>query len=238
MHWNDIIENFDFLMSGLLITLQVAGISIAGSLIIGMILGVLRYSRIFPLNIFAAVYIESVRSVPLILFIVFIHFGFLPFLLDRFGFLMLVLNKPVLFFQSACIALIIFTSAYVAEIIRGGLKSIEKGHIDAAKGLGLNYFQRLFYVILPLAISRMTPALVSQFITLIKDTSLASTIGLMEFTRTGEIIYERTYHELEILIFIAIIYFTICYSLSVLSRKLESSRYLVISNAEPIQELF
>jgi len=212
MFWSDIFYNFDFLMKGLLITLELASVSIIGSLIIGVILGVFRYSRLFPLNIIATAFIELIRSIPLILFIVFVHFGLLP----------AILGSPASFFQSSCIALTIFTSAYVAEIIRGGLKSIEMGNIDAAKSLGLNYFQRLAYIILPLAITRMMPALVSQFISLIKDTSLASTIGLIELTRSGEIIYERTYHELEILLFIAFIYFIICYSLSFLSRNLES----------------
>ena len=130
------------------------------------------------------------------------------------------------FFQSACLALIVFTSAYVAEIVRGGLKSIEIGHIDAAKSLGLNYFQRLIYVILPLAISRMMPALVSQFISLIKDTSLASAIGLIELTRSGEIIYERTYHQFEILLFIGFIYFIICFTMSTISRNMESKPFV------------
>ncbi|EKE02812.1 MAG: Polar amino acid ABC transporter, inner membrane subunit [uncultured bacterium] len=217
MHWNDILDNFDFLMNGLVVTLQVAGISISGSLILGIILGVIRYSKIFPLNIISVIYIETIRSTPLILFIVFIHFGLLP----------VIFGESTSVFQSTYIALIIFTSAYVAEITRGGLKSIESGYIEASKSLGLTYFQRLFYVILPLAITRMTPALVSQFISLIKDTSLASAIGLIELTRSGEIIYERTYHEFEILIFIALTYFAICFGLSTLSKKLETKPYSI-----------
>lgn len=216
MHWFDIIENFDYLMMGLGVTIKLAFISISGSLIFGTVLGVLRHVKIAIISQLAAAFIELTRSIPLILFIVFIHFGLLPYFL----------GTSASFFQSSYIALIIFTSAYVAEIVRSGLKSIERGHIDAAKSLGLNYFQRLIYIYLPLALTRMTPALASQFISLIKDTSLASTIGLIELTRAGEIIYERTYREFEVLVFIAVIYFVICYSLSVLSRKLESKPYL------------
>jgi putative glutamine transport system permease protein len=215
MFWTDIINNWDFLMKGLFVTLQLSVISITASLVLGIFLGLLRYSRIFPINGIATALIELIRSIPLILFIIFVHFGLLP----------AIFGAPASFFQSSCVALSIFTSAYVAEIIRGGLKSIESGHIEAAKSLGLNYFQRITYVILPLAITRMMPALVSQFISLIKDTSLASTIGLIELTRSGEIIYERTYHELEILLFIALIYFILCYSLSFLSRKFETKSY-------------
>lgn len=224
MHWIDIPENFNFLMQGLLVTLKLALISVSGSLILGIILGVLRYSRIFLISWLAVAYIESVRSIPLILFIVFIHFGALPYLT----------GAPSSFFDSSCIAFIIFTSAYIAEIIRSGLNSVEKGHIDAAKSLGLSRRQRLSYIILPLAVSRMTPALVSQFISLIKDTSLASTIGLIELTRSGEIIYERTFHEFEILIFIAFVYFVICFGLSKLSRLWEAKPYMFTETREPV----
>ncbi|MEW5821966.1 MAG: amino acid ABC transporter permease [Cyanobacteriota bacterium] len=212
MHWEDIANNLDFLAKGLFMTCQLAFVSILGSSILGIIFGVARHSKFPFVSWIATIYIEFVRSIPLILFIVFVHFGLLPY----------VLRIQTNFFLSAAVALIIFTAAYIAEIVRGGLKSIERGHTEAARSLGLNYFQMMAYVVLPLAISRMTPALVSQFIALIKDTSLASIIGLIELTRAGEIVYSRTFHEFEILIFIAIIYFAICYSLSILSRKLES----------------
>lgn len=223
-YFNDIAENFDFLMKGLYITLKLSVISIIGSLIFGIFLGVIRYSRIFLISWITAAYIEITRSIPLILFVVFIHFGALPYL---FG-------KAPSFFVSSCVAFIVFTSAYVAEIIRSGLTSIEKSHIDAAKSLGLDAGQRLSYITLPLAVSRMTPALVSQFISLIKDTSLASTIGLIELTRSGEIIYERTHHVLEILIFTAFIYFVICFGLSKLSRIFEIKPYMHIEAEKTI----
>ena len=211
MHLNDIIDNFDFLMKGLGMTLLLASVTIIGSSFFGIILGVARHSKTPVISWIATGYIEFIRSIPLILFIVFVHFGLLP------G----ILHIQPTFFLSAAVAMILFTSAYIAEIVRGGLKSIEKGHIEAARSLGLNYFQMMTHVILPLALSRMTPALVSQFISLIKDTSLASIIGLIELTRAGEIVYGRTFHEFEILMFIAFTYFIICYSLSILSKKLE-----------------
>jgi putative glutamine transport system permease protein len=225
MHWLDISDNFDFLMKGLLVTLKLALISVSGSLIFGTIIGILRYSKIFLISWLAVAYIETVRSVPLILFIIFIHFWALQ----------AITGEPPTFFISSCVAFIIFTSAYIAEIIRSGLNSVEKGHIDAAKSLGLNSMQRLTHIILPLAVSRMTPALVSQFISLIKDTSLASTIGLIELTRSGEIIYERTFHEAEILIFIAFIYFIICFSLSKLSIIIETKIHMPLDTREFIE---
>lgn len=211
MHWMDIFNNFDFLLKGLFMTLKLALVALIGSSIFGILLGITRHTRLPVISWIATAYIEFIRSIPLLLFIVFVHYGLLPGLLKI---------QPT-FFLSAAVAMIIFTSAYIAEIVRGGLKSIERGHIEAARSLGLNYPQMMFYVVLPLALSRMTPALVSQFIALIKDTSLASFIGLIELTRAGEIVYGRTFHEFEILIFIALLYFIICYSLSLLSKKLE-----------------
>jgi len=218
-------ENFDFLMKGLQVTLSLSAISITLSLMFGTVLGVLRYSKLFPLNYISAAFIEITRSIPLLLYIIFVHYTFSPLLLEHVS-LSAILGTSSLEFQSACIALTLFTSAYVAEIIRGGLKSIERGHIDAAKSLGLNYFQRLVYIILPLAIARMMPALVSQFISLIKDTSLASAIALIELTRAGEIIYERTHNEFEILVFVAFVYFVICFGLSVISRNFETKPFV------------
>lgn len=212
MHWEDIINNFDFLMKGLYMTIKLAIIAGTGSLLLGIFLGIARHTKLPVISWIATAYVEFVRSIPLILFIVFVHFGLLPN----------ILHIHPTFFLSAAVAMVIFTAAYIAEIVRGGLKSIEKGHIEAARSLGLNYFQMMLYVVLPLALSRMSPALVSQLIALIKDTSLASIIGLIELTRSAEIIYGRTFHEIELLIFVAFIYFVICYSLSVLSRKIEN----------------
>jgi putative glutamine transport system permease protein len=211
MYWQDIVNNFDFLMGGLWMTVKLATVAIIGSLLIGVFFGIARHTKIPVLSWIATAYIEFVRSIPLILFIVFVHFGLMPN----------ILHIQPTFFLSAAVAMIIFTAAYIAEIVRGGLKSIAKGHIEAARSLGLNYIQMMSYVVLPLALSRMIPALVSQFIALVKDTSLASIIGLIELTRAGEIVYGRTFHEFEILLFVAFLYFVICYSLSIISRKLE-----------------
>ncbi|MDD3150615.1 MAG: amino acid ABC transporter permease [Candidatus Gastranaerophilales bacterium] len=221
-----IYDNFDFLMKGLQITASLAIVSIVGSLIIGTILGILRYSKIFFISTLATFFIEIIRSIPLILFIIFIHFSISPFLYNNSSFAK-IFGLDSLELQTACISLTLFTSAYVAEIIRSGLNSIENGLLDAAKSLGLNYFQRLSNIILPIALGRMMPALVSQFISLTKDTSLASAIGLIELTRAGEIIYERTHKEMEILIFIALIYFIICFSLSLASRQLEKKPFII-----------
>lgn len=224
MPFADIIDNFGFLMKGLLVTLELAVVSLLGSMILGLILGVCRHTKAPVISWIATGYIEFVRSIPLVLFIFFVHFGLLPIVLK--------ISQPP-FFLSAAVAIIVFTAAYVGEIVRGGLKSIARGHIEAARSLGLSYLQAMMYVVLPLAISRMSPALVGQFIALIKDTSLASTIGLIELTRSGEIVYGRTHREFEILIFIALVYFIICFGLSKISRHFEH-----ITSAKETDEVY
>lgn len=223
MIFQDLLNNMPFLLTGLKLTALLSVISIIGSLVLGVILGVIRYSKMPLISHLALFFIEVTRSIPLILFIIFIHFTISPYLYDL-GVFKNILGFSSLEFQSACIAIILFTSAYVAEIVRSGLRSIEKSYIDAAKSLGFNSVQRLFYVILPISLARMTPALAGQFISLVKDTSLASTIGLIELTRAGEIVAERTYNEFEVLLVVAFMYFVICYGLSLLSKRFEVRR--------------
>ena len=222
----DILLNSDLLLKGLRITILLGLLSGITSMFLGSILGIARHSRILPLKVISGIFIEMTRSIPLVLYIVFIYLTCSPILAsinifhdDIFG---------SLEFQSSYIALSLFTSAYIAEIVRSGLKSVEANQIQAAKALGLNVFQRLKYIILPCAISRMMPALVSQFISLVKDTSLASVIGLIEFTRSGELIYERTYRETEILALIAVVYFIICYGMSLVSQRMEKRPFAFI----------
>lgn len=223
---HDIILNSDLLFKGLRITLMLGILSGVTSMILGSILGIARYSKILPLKLISGAFIEITRSIPLVLYIVFIYLTYSPILASINIFHDEVFGS--LEFQSAYIALSLFTSAYIAEIVRSGLKSVESTQIQAAKALGLNVFQRLKYIILPCAISRMMPALVSQFISLVKDTSLASVIGLIEFTRSGELIYERTYRETQILVLVAVVYFVICYGMSLVSQRLEKRPFALI----------
>lgn len=200
-----IVKNFPFLMDGLFITIKVSLVSMFFSMILGTVLGVARYFKIPLISRIVGAFIDITRSIPLILYIIFIHFSISPYLYQYASFTKYFGIESLEMF-SAIIAIVIFTSAYIAEIIRSGIESIEKEQILAAQSLALNSFQTMEYIILPQAISRMKPALCAQFITLIKDTSLASAIGLIELTRAAEIVYETQQHQFEILIFVAIIY--------------------------------
>lgn len=208
MNFNVVINNLPFLMQGLLVTLKVAFISIILSMIFGIMLGSIRFVKIPVLSRIIGLFIDITRSIPLILYIIFVHFSFSPYLYENMQFVRyLGINCLEMF--SAVIAIVAFTSAYIAEIIRSGLESVEKEQILAAKALALNDYQIMEYVILPQAISRMKPALCAQCITLVKDTSLASAIGLIELTRASEIVYENSLHEFQILVFVALVYITI-----------------------------
>lgn len=224
METNVIIENLPFLLKSLKTTLSIALISILTSFVLGTILGVLRCSKLYPLNWVATVFIEITRSIPLILYIIFIHFSVSPIIYST-GVLKFLIGNSSLEFQSGFIALTLFTSAYIAEIVRSGINSIEKELINSAKSLGMNVFQRLRYVILPITFKRMTPSLISQFITLTKDTSLVSTIGLIELTRAGEIICERTFKEFEVLLFVALVYLVVCFSISYFGQRITKTEF-------------
>lgn len=199
-----------FLLKGFLVTMQVAVISIILSFLIGIVLGTVRYGRIPVVSKVVAAYVETIRNLPLLLIIFFTYFA-----LPEVG---LRLDK----FYAAIVALTIFESAMLAEIVRSGLNSIEKGQIEAARSSGLSYMQTLRHIILPQALQRMVPPIVSQFISLLKDTSLAVVIALPELMNHAQIIYARNVnYVIPIYLLVALMYFIVNYLLSILSRRLE-----------------
>ena len=205
MIFSVITEHFDFLMQGLMVTLKVAFISVMLSMFFGTILGIVRFIKAPILSFLAGLFIDVTRSIPLILYIILVHFSISPYLYKYVNFLRYI-GIDCLEMYSAIIAIVAFTSAYIAEIIRSGLASVDKQQILAAQALGLSRVQVIESVILPQAFVNMKPALCAQFITLIKDTSLASAIGLVELTRASEIVYETSFHEFQILAFVAVVY--------------------------------
>lgn len=198
-----------FLWEGLQITLFVGIIAVILSTIIGFFFALGRLSNFKPVRVFCSGYIEFVRALPSYLIIFYVFLG-----LPKLG-----INLAAPWF--AVIGLTLYTSAVMAEIFRAGILSVDKGQLEAAYALGLKPRDTVISIILPQAIRRMIPSLVSQLITLTKDTSLASVIALQELTRKGKQLSEFYNNPLEMIFVIAAIYFAICYTLSLLSKRLE-----------------
>ncbi|MDR2341621.1 MAG: amino acid ABC transporter permease [Campylobacteraceae bacterium] len=204
-----LVENFTFLGWGLLVTLTIAVVSIVISTIFGTILGVLRFSKIVFLGKLAAAYIEIVRNIPLLLFILAIRF--------------MTPAPPII---AGILAMSIFTSAVVAEIVRGGLNSIPKGQWEAAYSQGFSYVRVLLYIVLPQTFRNILPALVSQFTSTIKDTSFVWLVGIEDLTGKGMILmgrYGTSEQVFALFTIMALTYFVIIYILSSYSRRLYNS---------------
>ncbi|MBT2289093.1 amino acid ABC transporter permease [Paenibacillus albidus] len=204
-------DHLKFLLDGLYVTLIVAFFSIILSFVIGCVVGVIRYARVPFLSPILFVLVELIRNLPLLLIIFFIRFA-LPEVGIQMGLM-----------AAAIAALTIFEAAMIAEIVRGGLTSIDKGQIEAARSSGLGSFQTLWHIVLPQGLRRMVPPLVSQFISLLKDTSLAVVISLPELMHHAGIVIGHGYsYAIPTLLLVALIYFTVNFLLSLLSRRLES----------------
>ncbi|MCY8200912.1 amino acid ABC transporter permease [Bacillus subtilis] len=205
-------EHLAFLWDGFLVTLYVAFISIILSFFLGLIAGTLRYAKVPVLSQLIAVLVETIRNLPLLLIIFFTFFA-----LPEIGIKLEIT-------AAAITALTIFESAMLSEIIRSGLKSIDKGQIEAARSSGLSYTQTLFFIVKPQALRRMVPPIVSQFISLLKDTSLAVVIALPELIHNSQIINGQSAdgsYFFPIFLLAALMYFAVNYSLSLAARRLE-----------------
>lgn len=201
--------NIRFLLEGLWITIEVSVISIIISFILGTFLGIIRYANIKYLSAIVGFIIDIIRNLPLLLIIFFTYFG-----LPNIGI------KPEII-PAAIMALSIFESAMVAEIVRSGINSIDYGQTEGALANGLTKRQALRIIVLPQAIKNMMPALVSQFISLVKDTSLATIIVLPELMYHAQIIYgQNTNYIIPMFVALAVLYFIVCYSLSLFARYL------------------
>ncbi|MCP6758868.1 MAG: amino acid ABC transporter permease [Fischerella sp. CENA71] len=203
------------LWNGLLLTLVTAVISIVISFPLGVLLALGRQSKLFVIRNFSILYIEIVRGLPLI--------GIL-FLAQ----VMLPLFLPIEFRLDRVVrgiaGLTLFSAAYLAENVRGGLQSIPSGQYEAARALGLNTLLMMLFIILPQALRAVIPALVGQFIGLFKDTSLLSIVGLLELTGISRSILAQPQYlnrYAEVYLFIGLLYWVFCYAMSLASQRLE-----------------
>jgi len=170
---------FDWLVSGLKITLEVSSISIVLAFLLGLFIAVMRMSHVKPVRFIASAYLEFFRNTPLLVQIFFWYFGsykILPTFINDW------LNTTNFEFAAAVIALSIYTSAFIAEDIRSGVLSIPKEQMEAARSAGFSFLRSMQHIILPQAIRITVPPLVNQFLNLTKNSSLAMTIGVAELT--------------------------------------------------------
>ncbi|MCH3905423.1 MAG: amino acid ABC transporter permease [Lactobacillus sp.] len=203
--------NLRFLLQGLWVTIEVSIISILLSFIIGLILGTLRYVKIKYLSKIVGVIVDVIRNLPLLLIIFFTYFG-----LPGMG----IRVNPMI---AAITALVVFESAMLAEIVRAGIAAVPDGQMEGARSNGMSYAQALFHVVLPQALTMMIPALLSQFVSLVKDTSLATIIVLPELLYHAQIIYSQDPNFIiPMYAMIAVMYFILCFCLSRLAKYLQT----------------
>lgn len=187
-------QYFDWIVSGIKITLELSAVSIALSFVLGLIIAVMRMSRVKPVLWFSHAYLEFFRNTPLLVQIFFWYFGsskILPKFINDW------LNTMNFEFAAAVIALTIYTSAFIAEDIRSGVRSIPKEQMEAARSSGFSYMRSMYYIILPQAVRLTIPPLINQFLNLTKNSSLAMTIGVAELTYQARQVESYTFKGFE-----------------------------------------
>lgn len=195
-----ILDALPSLLAGAVITLQLAAISTLFGLIAGSLIGIARLSKVLPVRWAARAYIDFFRGTPLLVQIFMIYFG-IPAVLKE-----LQIDFSFDRFLAAVVALSLNSAAYIGEIVRAGIQSIDYGQSEAAQSLGLDSVQTMRYIIFPQAFRRMLPPLGNEFITLLKDTSLVAVIGFEELFRRGQLIVAENYRPFELYTAVALVY--------------------------------
>jgi len=198
-------------LGGVGLTFYLAVVSCILSFFGGLFFGLLSVSRNRLIRYGSETVIQAIRGMPLLMVIFWMYFLY-PGLMGR----------PMPESQTVILALTFFTSAYMSQIVKAGIEGIPRGQMEAAISTGLNYRQAMLHIILPQALRNMIPSFVNQFVSLIKDTSLAFIVGVSELTHVATQINNRSLvYPTEIFLFIAVVYFLLCYAFTTLSRWLE-----------------
>ncbi|EHG18887.1 hypothetical protein HMPREF9334_02026 [Selenomonas infelix ATCC 43532] len=200
---NLVINSFPLLLIGAGVTIQITVLSTAIGFVIGLIVGVARISNLRLLRMLAEVYVEFFRGTPLLVQIFLFYFA-LP----------VITGQRIDPFIAAISACGINSGAYVAEIFRAGIQSIDDGQMEAGRSLGMTWLQTMRYIIVPQAFKRVIPPLGNEFIAMLKDSSLVSVIGFEELTRRGQLIIAKTYGSFEIWMSVAVIYLVMTLTIS------------------------
>lgn len=206
-------RNLPFLLGGYWVTIKLTFFALAGGIPLGILVGLGRISSKKWIYYPVTLYVNVIRNIPLILVIFWFYFV-MP----------IIVGRPLDPFPSAVISFIIFEATYFGEIFRAGFQSVSKGTIEAGYSTGLTYTQTARYLLIPIAIRRMIPSMITQSIVTYQDTSLAFVIGLPELVRRTSIVDNMEVRSIELFGFVALVFLITCYIGSVISRRFEVKR--------------
>jgi glutamate/aspartate transport system permease protein len=203
--------------TGMTFTLELTLLSMSGGIVIGTLLAMMRLSSVALVARAAGLYVNFIRSVPLVLVIFWFYF-LVPYL----GAWLTGSQQPLKVgpFVSSLVTFVLFEAAYYCEIMRSGIQSIPRGQLAAAQALGLGYGQTMAHVILPQAFRNMLPLLLTQTIVLFQDVSLVYVLSLTDFVGAASKVAQRDGRMVEMYLFVALVYFILCFALSQLVRRL------------------
>ncbi|MBE1554451.1 amino acid ABC transporter permease [Sporosarcina limicola] len=207
-NWSIISDNIDVFIYGALKTLEISALALLFAIPIGIIVGMGRISRNKFIRLVASIYVEVMRGVPLLVLLIWIYFVLGQFI--KLG-----------AYWGSVLGLAVFTGAFIAEIVRAGIQGVATGQMEAARSAGMSHTQAMRHIILPQAFRRVLPPLASQFIMLIKDSSLISVISATELTLDAKNLVVNTFKPLEVWTFVAVVYFVMTFSLSLIIRYFE-----------------
>jgi polar amino acid transport system permease protein len=199
-----------FFLKATAITLGISFLSLFVGSIIGFLFSLLRISRNRVFSALTFAYAELFRGTPILVQLFLVYFG-LP----------IVFHLEVSAFTTVAVSMTLYTAGYMTEIFRAAIQAVDRGQWDAAYSIGMTYMQALFKVVLPQAMRIAVPPTLGQFISILKDSSLASIIGFMELTKAGMAVRAATSNTLLAFAIVTCLYFMICYSLSIASRRVE-----------------
>jgi glutamate/aspartate transport system permease protein len=199
-----------FVWQGLKFSVFLTVVAMVGGIALGTVLALMRLSSVAPLRIFATIYVDGLRSIPLVMVILW-FFLIIP----------LVIGKPIGAELSAVITFTLFEAAYFSEIVRAGIQSVPKGQVYAGNALGMTYGQSMGLIVLPQAFRNMLPVFLTQTIILFQDTSLVYAIGAKDLFKAVEVSGKNYGRPVEMYLFAALIYFVICFSLSYLAKQVQ-----------------
>jgi glutamate/aspartate transport system permease protein len=218
--WDVIQRSLPYLFrDGMTFTITLTLLAMTGGVIFGTILAMMRLSSFRPFAVASGGYVNLMRSIPLVL-VIFWFFFLVPYI----GAWVLREDRPIQVgaFYSAVITFTMFEAAYYCEIMRAGIQSIPRGQVWSGYALGLNYWQTMGHIVLPQAFRNMLPVLLTQTIILFQDTSLVYVISATDFLGAASKIANRDYRLIEMYSFVAVVYFIISFSLSLLVKRLQS----------------